>query len=331
MLHSDRDLPRQTAQLGLARGEVLGLGFAPEPGEQSAGRGGAHLQIRKVASPLLALAAGIAESRVARVIGAPQCLVGAMRFRLCALELAVEMAGRRFERSDVGAQDVGVVTPLVDQQDRIRRGRREAGPRLLRGLGVGARFAQPRELRLRVNAAVVEVRERDQCIALERRFGVGDALRRWRERAISVRPEVGDQPIDAGLRLRRIRLGRRRLFRARAFALRAEREGQPWNLCGDRRCHAEQHDRGEPVRPRRARPDEHHDGDSLDATVAAISAGIGLVRPWALVFRTSRADCATGEITRAAAPRSDPSARPAAPGSSRTGRRSPPKTRTTAD
>src|SRR5207344_3090072 len=100
-------------------------------------------------SPLLGLAAG-ATSRIARIVRPPQRLVGALQLRLRPLELTVEMANRGVGRRYMLLESRGIVAPFVDQQDRIGWGLAGAGPRAFRGVGVGARLAQPRELALGV-------------------------------------------------------------------------------------------------------------------------------------------------------------------------------------
>ena len=200
MLHADGDLPLQAPQLRLPPREILGLAFARELREIRTGAGHAQLQLGQVATPQFAFAAGVAERRIARVVGAPQRLVGAMRFRLRARQFTVEMAYRGVDHRDVRAQQVGGVAPFVDQQDRIGRRIGNTGPGAISGFGVGARLAHSRELRLAVRAPVVQVQERGERVTLRDRLGFGDAFGgRRRGRSGSARASAS-QLVDAGFR-----------------------------------------------------------------------------------------------------------------------------------
>ena len=184
-----------------------------------------------------------------------------------------------FGRRYVLLESRGIVAPFVDQQDRIGWGLAGAGPRAFRGFGVGPRLAQPRELALGVHAPVVQVRERNQQVALGGRLGTGDALGRRRERPIAVGAEVGDQLVDARSRCRRVRLcgsglvgaSRRRCRVVRALL---DERRQSRDLCRGRQCHAE----------------EQRGGDAQ----AKRSGSVWCVHGHSF-FRTSRADCATWE------------------------------------
>jgi hypothetical protein len=89
------DLPGDPMEIRLARGQVLGLGFAREPREQRAGTGSAHLQLRQVAAPALALAADVV-GRGSRASFARRSASSArFGFALRALEFAVEVLDRR--------------------------------------------------------------------------------------------------------------------------------------------------------------------------------------------------------------------------------------------
>jgi hypothetical protein len=116
MLAGGRDMPVEAMEFRLPRGQILGLGFAGEPGEECARTGGAHLQLGQIATPALALAADVVGGGVARVVRAAQRLLGALRFALRALEFAVEMLDRGLERCDMHLQHVGIVAPFVDRK-----------------------------------------------------------------------------------------------------------------------------------------------------------------------------------------------------------------------
>ena len=104
MLHPDRDLPLEAAQLRLPGGEVLGLGVARDLREDGAGARRAQLQLGQVAPPRFAFAPSVAERRIARIVGAPQRFVGTVRFRLRPLQFAVEMRIAALTTCDVRAQ-----------------------------------------------------------------------------------------------------------------------------------------------------------------------------------------------------------------------------------
>ena len=199
MLPADRDLALEAAQFGLPGGEVFGPGVARDLRQQRARAGCPQLELREIAPPGLALARVVGERPVEYIVGPPQRLVGAMRFRLRARQLAVEMLDRGFDDRDVPAQPISRVAPLVDLADGVGRGLGDARPGTIGRLGVRMSLAHPREFRLGVLAPVVEMDQRREGVLLRQHLAVGNALRRRRRLFVAILAKVGEQFVDARL------------------------------------------------------------------------------------------------------------------------------------